>query len=202
MIKKLSFIDAVRFVFSGAILYLYLYFLFPDEAARFASASGVFFPLVIVVVGSGIYFVYRPLLYDPVIERLQCALNRSSYRRRLMEWYSVDFSSASRLWIQIRDSHLRERYGRLGWQAAGLHMAYQAGLLGLMVSVVGFCKDLKLHSMALAAVGALLLVAAVLSDRRHETVEGDMLVSLQRQDVDEIAKSLGYCVAIEGQGGG
>ena len=124
---KITLSESMRFLFPGVVFYIYLYIIFPTQSGAFAQSAGVIgFPLILIVVGSLIYFIYRPVIYDPIIERIQYRWNPFgvNYRKLLKSRYDIDFNQATRLFSLIRDQHLIEKYTNLSMEAAGIHMLY------------------------------------------------------------------------------
>ena len=192
--KELTLVKAIRFAFPGAILYFYLYLLFPIESVKFAVGSGpVGFPLMLVVTGSAIYFVYRPLVYDFMITGAQSWINPSCHRRVLMEWYDLkETKAATELFVEVRNKFLADQYKLTAEQAAGIHMMYIAGILGMPLGILELFQASAWSWPVILICGVVSFIAAAMSDRQYETWEGNMLKALPRKDVDEIAKKLGH----------
>src|SRR5258705_7236482 len=125
--KDLSLAEAIRFLSPGVIFFVYLYFVYPAAAKEFVSATGTIgFPLILMVIGSIIYFLYRAILYDRFIERLHMLYtrNRQTARQFLMSEYGINFSEACLLWKVMRDTHLSRSSGSRMNHSAGLHLMY------------------------------------------------------------------------------
>jgi hypothetical protein len=194
-LSDLSLADGLRFVFSGVIAYLYLYLLTPSTAQEFALTAGTLgFPLVLAVVGSAIYFLYRPLVYDPLIERVQSRFlrGRPNYRQFLVAEYCISFSEAGLLWTQIRDLHLVGRYKTLRVQAAGIHMTYLAGLLALPFVITAAARGETCKAGLFLTIALVSGIAGFLNDASFEEIECSMLKSVARENRDTVATNLGY----------
>src|SRR5205085_6026438 len=137
--KDLSLAEAIRFLYPGVIFFVYLYFVYPAGAKEFVSTTGTIgFPLILFVSGSIIYFLYRAILYDRLIERLHILYRRKrqSARQFLMLEYGINFSDACLLWKVIRDTYLGSSSVSRMNHSAGLHMMYLLGLLAIPFLII------------------------------------------------------------------
>ena len=193
--KDFTIADGLRYVFSGVIAFAYLYAFDAKLARDFAAAAGpIGFPMVAAVVGSVFYFIYRPLIYNHLLERLQTAYQRShlNYRQFLMKEYGIDFPTASHLWIQIRDTHLKDSYASLRIQSAGIHMTYLASFLALPFALLSVAAGSSGKAGAFSLICAVAFVAGFLNDADYEETECNMLLVLDREKRDDIATKLGH----------
>jgi hypothetical protein len=91
---EFNFVDAVRYVFAGVIAFCYYAIINPPSAATIANSLGtVGLPLVLAVLGSLIYFVYRPLLYDLVIQQIHSMVRgrKSNYCKLLKSQFVAGY---------------------------------------------------------------------------------------------------------------
>ena len=193
---KLSLPESMRLFFSGIILYLCIYIVYPEETGKFAISSGAMgFPLILGVTGSLIYFIYRPIIYDPIIERLQLKWNPfgRNYRQEFINRYAISFDQTTRLFILVRNTYLQDKYVQLSLQGAGIHLLYQASILLLTIGVtVGIVNGFETKPIALIVSGIFTFCAGYLYDSKYEMLERDMIMELGWKKIDLIAKNLGY----------
>ena len=193
--KDMKIAEGLRFLSSGVILFAYAYVFCENTVRDFAKAAGpVGLPMVLLIGGSVIYFIYRPLLYDPLIKRLQTGHKRErpNYRQLLMDEYGISFKNSDRLFIQIRDTYLYERYTDLKTRAAGIHMTYLASLLAMPCILLSALAGDWTKLCVFTAICGLAFVAGFLNDGAYEEKETDMLLSLGQEKRDEIANRLGF----------
>ncbi len=69
--KDFSLSNALRYVFPSMVVYLYLYMLDAKIAERFRDSLGVLGIIAFVFLGSIAYLLYRPILYDYLIQWFQ-----------------------------------------------------------------------------------------------------------------------------------
>ena len=191
--KDLTFTEALRFAFSGFMLYIYVYLILPDEATSFSDATGTIgFPLALTVLGSALYFVYRPL-YDLLIEPLLDSWPKlgENYRHELCSRFQVTPRQATELFAEVRASHLGDRYSSLAAQSAGIHMTYLTGVLAVIVGGIGAAQE-KPTGWLLILLGVLAFVAGCLNDAKYERMERNMLVQVDKKKIEMIATALGY----------
>jgi hypothetical protein len=193
---SISLSESMRFLFPGVVLYLYLYIIFPIQSANFAQSVGVIeFPLILIVLGSLIYFVYRTIIYDPIIERILCKWNPlgSSYRKLLKDRYGISTDQATRLFILIRDNLLLEKYKNISMEAAGIHMLYIAGILGILTGgILGLISGIHSKYIILTITGFIVTVGGYFYNSKYEALEHDMVVNLGWEKIDTIANTLNY----------
>ena len=193
--SNISLLEFIRYVFSGAILYICLYIFYPEYVGLIAEKAGVIgFPIIMAVIGILIYFLYRPLIYDPLIERLQYKFNPfgKNYRQELTQRYKINFEQATRLFILIRDNYLKDKYHNLKMQSAGIHMMYQASIIFSVVGLIVYLNEKDSKSIVLMIVSLIIFIGAYLQDSKYEILERDMLLSLGWDKIDEIAFNIGY----------
>jgi hypothetical protein len=198
--KELTFVEALRYVFSGVIAFAFYAFLDPVAATAMSKTLGpIGLPLVLAVGGTLIYFVYRPLLYNLIIHPLHGVLRgtRSNHLKLMQKQYSHGSRALSRLdaislFRQLVATHLRPEHDRLAADTAGTHMTYMAGLLAVGFAVVAHSQgDLPARTQ-FAWGGIILLVCGCLMDWRLERMETDMVLQLGTEKRDQVAASLGF----------
>jgi hypothetical protein len=192
-VQEFRLVDAIRLLFPGVALFLFVYSVYPGQMARLAESTGVIgFPLILGVAGSSVYYAYRPLIYDPLIERLlhRYSTSGAGARRALMDRYATTFDRAARLHSVIVELHLPPYVDKRLFTASGVHMLYQSGFLAAVVAVVAFTHDQAARGIYLCAVCIVALVAAFLADSRYEAFEHDMILGMGWDRVDVIAATL------------
>ena len=83
VMEDLSLANAMRYMFPGVVIYSYLYVSDSSVIKGLNDSFGTFGTTIsLVVLGSIIYLIYRPLFYDGIIVRLQdkFRLNSDNYR--------------------------------------------------------------------------------------------------------------------------
>ena len=187
---RLQIGDLFRFAISGVVAYLYLLLSKPEIAKKLESATGTIgFPLVLIVAGSFIYYLYRPLVFDHFIRWF---LNRISdgcteYQQFLCKKLNVDQAEVDRLWRIIQ-----ERYPpKTEWQVrtAGIHMIYIGGILAIVFSIWCFSEGEPTKAFWFSIWGILCLSAAILNNVSYEREEFARLRSLPTADVESIVKN-------------
>lgn len=185
--KDLSLSNAFRYMFSGVLAYFYLYIYDVSIAKQALAFSGIGITILLIVIGSVIYLLYRPLFYDMIIIRLQdrCRLNSDNYRTFLKKRYDIGTYESSLLWSQIRDKYFKNRYSEfMRITASGIHLIYIAGIIAIPFSIWGFMiSDFKL-SLIFLGIASIFLFGAFLNDRNYEDTELRFLYSLDDDELD------------------
>ena len=203
---QLNLIDALRYFFSPFVVFFYLAVYSPRHAIWLQASFGTVGLVSFLVAGTVVYFVYRQLLYNPLILWLHDTLGRRhSYRRYLGDRYSICRGRfwlpsctlrARRLYLHIKLPTDRSHADPTRLRASGIHLLYQAGLWTIPFIAFSISKSMCLV-LFFGVSGVLLLWAAFLADKDYEEEELVVLKGCLDQ-ADEAAKSFGYAKNCEG----
>ncbi|MFQ5853338.1 MAG: hypothetical protein ACE5JU_22490 [Candidatus Binatia bacterium] len=192
--KDLSFPDAIRYIFSPAIAYFYL--LISDRAIAknlLNSLAPLEIGFALIVLGVVVYLLYRPLIYNLIITRIQdrFRLKTDNYRTFLKKRYTIGTHEACLLWDQIKEEYLKDRYSAdMRTFASGVHLLYLSGTVALPFLIWRLSIKDWLSSLLFVGVAAVCLTAAFLSDRYYEDVEMRLLRSLENSQLDLFANQV------------
>ena len=164
--------NAIRYMFPGAITYAYIYMSDSSVIKGLNDSLGTLgTPISLVVLGSIIYLIYRPLFYDGIITCLQdkFRFNSDNYRTYLKKRYNLNTNLAKRLFIKIRDKYLKDYYSEdMKIQASGVHFIYIAGIIAIPFSIWrGVVYDYRL-AVIFFSFASILILCGFLSDRFYE----------------------------------
>lgn len=186
--KDLSLANAMRYMFPGVVIYFYLYVCDSSFLKGLNDSIGFLGTMVpLVVLGSIIYLVYRPLFYEGIIIRLQdiFRLNSNNYRTFLKKRYNLNTYQAKRLFIKIRDKYLKDHYSEdtkiIG---SGIHFIYIAGIIAMPFIIWSIAvNDCKL-ALSFFLFALVLMLSGFLLDRQYEDRELDSLLDLGDDKLD------------------
>jgi len=192
---KLSLSEALRYLFAGFVGFFYMFIYDAAMAERLLNRFGALgLTLSLLVASALLYFVYRPLIYDLIIIRLQDAIRFRSENSRtyLKQRYVLSTSEAQRLFRHVRDRHLGEWYALRATEASGIHFLYLAGILAVPFLILTLVHRNWQQWPFFATASVVFFFAGFLLDRRYETDECGMIKSVDKSVVDAIARTQGY----------
>jgi hypothetical protein len=196
---SLTLNDALRYFFAPFVLFFYLAVYDKCEAKLLQESFGTTGVISFAVTGSVLYFVYRYLIYNPIIQWCHDILRRETYRRFLGQNYKICRGKywspsctirATKLYTQISLSDERLRVETARIRASGIHLLYQAGLFAIPFMVFSADKSLARCSF-FAASAVILFITAAIADMSFEDEELMVLKSAP-DAMDKGAKILGY----------
>lgn len=183
-----SLANAMRYMFPGVVTYSYLYVSDSSVIKGLNDSFGTFETTIsLVVLGSIIYLIYRPLFYDGIIVRLQdkFRLNSDNYRTFLKKRYNLNTYMAKRFFIKIRDKYLKDHYSEdMKILASGIHFIYIAGIVAMPFAIWrGMAYDYNL-AVIFFLFALLFMLSGFLLDRYYEDRELDLLLDLGNAKLD------------------
>jgi len=164
-----------------------------------SKALGVLgFPLILIAVGTLLYLVYRPFIYDAVIIHLQdwARLRSNNYRTFLKTRYRITATEAIVLWRLIREERFKEKYGTLQTMASGVHLLYLVGVLALPFGIWNLTSDRTALGCSLIGLSIIFLTGAFLQDKHYESLELYFLKTIPMQELDAIVEQTGLVASI------
>ena len=192
----LSLSNAFRYMFSAIVACGYLYI---GDASLFKQ---VFDSLGIIgsttsllVIGSVIYLLYRPLFYDIVILRLQdkCRLESDNYRTFLKKRYRISTHEAMLLWVQIRNKYFKDHYSEnMENDASGIHFMYIIGIMAIPFTIWKLIIGDFGLTLIFLVITSICLMSAFLRDRTYENTELRFIYSLNDDELDSFASKMLY----------
>ncbi len=191
--KDLSLADAFRYMFSGVIFYIYLYIhdsSITDEIPKPIGQIGVV--ILLLVVGSLIYFVYRALIYNIIIIRIQDLLRfrTNNYRTYLKKQYRLNTREAMQLFYLIGDKFFKEKYTGLKVTAGGIHLLYICGILGIPFCILNMFQHHSFQIFLFSFGSLFFLLGGFLLDRNYEDLELNFLRSLDKKELDSFVNKI------------
>lgn len=196
----LSFV--IRYLFPGLVILLYyhLYDKGADEIFTAFSSQGklILFSLTGVI----LYIVYRPLVYNPLIPRIQDFWRRKSdnYRTYLVKKYKPEYQietkEAQFLYHEIKRLIDRPYSEEMLVSASCIHLLYMAGLSGILSSIVVAIIWLVGNAgnwwilLGIFFAGCILLIAGFFSDKYYETIELGIIKHFNDDEMNTIADRL------------
>lgn len=193
MIGELRFVEALRFIFSGGVIYAYWYYWDAEAAGHFASSAGsVGFPVILAVIGCVAYFTYRPLIYQPVLQPL-VRLHAKSYVHTIEERLGeISRQDADRIYLLLRDeptvAPLREK---MEVDAAGIHMTCLAGIAAFPFVVIAAISGEWEEAAIYGCLAVALLSAGHANDLTFERRESDLVASVSDSELLGVARRIG-----------
>lgn len=191
--KDLSLADAFRYMFSGVIFYIYLYVHDSSIADKISKPIGLIGVVIfLLVVGSLIYFVYRALIYNFIIIRIQDLLRfrTDNYRTYLKKQYRLETREAMQLFYLIGDNFFRDKYTRLKMTAGGIHLLYIGGILGIPFSILNMVEHHSVQILLFSFGSFFFLLGGFLLDRNYEDLELKFLLSLDEKELDSFVNKI------------
>ena len=194
MLKDLSLSNAFRYMFSPVIAYFYLYICNASLAKQVIASLGILgITISFLVLGSVIYLLYRPFVYNIIILRLQdiCRLKSNNYRTFLKKRYSIGTYEAMLLWVQIRDKYFKDCYSEMmKITASGIHLSYLAGIIAIPFTIWRFMVSDFKPALLFLVITSIFLLGAFLYDRYYEDTELRFLYSLNDNKLDLFASKM------------
>jgi hypothetical protein len=196
---QLTLIDALRYFFAPCVLFSY--FVFYDRSyvvdlnKDFVGVGTVAF----LVAGTIIYFVYRYLIYDPIILWLHDVFRKNSWRRFFGDRYILTNGNwwtptctlrALRLYYEMSIGENKFQSEPLRVRASAIHLLYQAGLLAIPFFLFSACNGSNLQRIFFGGVSFIFLITAILADKNYEEQEYVFLKS-KIVELDPAANRLG-----------
>ena len=168
-------------------------------AREFAVTTGtVGFPLILIVLGVSTYFIYRGLIYNPVILYLQTKYvtnrHRLNYRQYLMKEYEINFIQAGQLFSQISELYFSEKYSpKIRTMASGIHLTYLVSLTTIPYIIFSIYRHDLAKIFVFISICLIAFVSAFLLDASYEEWECNMMISNSTQiQRNVIANKLGF----------
>ena len=192
--KDLSLANAMRYMFHGAVFYIYLKVSDPSVITGLNDTFGVIgTTITLVVLGSIIYLIYRPLFYDGIIVHLhdKFRFNSDNYRTFLKKRYKLNTYEAKRLFIKIREKYLKDCYSEdMKIIASGIHFIYIAGIIAILFSIWRIIENDYNLAVIFLIFASILMLSAFLLDRNYEDRELDLLLDMGNAKLDSEFSSI------------
>ncbi len=203
----LTLTDALRYFFAPFVVFMYLTIYDSEMARKLQYDVGSAGTVAFLVAGSAFYFVYRYLVYNPIILWLHDVWRKQTYRRYLAERYEICnckfWFPACSLRAQTVYRHIQFPKDRRGndlmqTTAAGVHLLYQACLLALPFLVLSISKSNDHHPLFFAIAVLLFGLTAILADKSYEE---DELIQLKGAtlEADTVAELCGFAKRTNGK---
>lgn len=195
---NLTLNDAFRYLFGGVLFFALLYQARPVQAAAFVDGVGpVGLPLILLVGGTLIYFLYRAFIYESIVVRLQdaCRFRSHNYRTYLSAEFGLTRRQAEFMIRSARHDSLSGQYAAMANTAGAIHFLYLGGALVFPFSVVWLVLGDTWLGLAGFAIATLLFVGGFLEDRRYESRELSMLLMLPAENVTALANQVNKSLA-------
>jgi hypothetical protein len=174
---NMSTSDAIRFTVTGLVLTGLLYVVSPDIVNSLIEKGAVVLAMFAFAAGTILYFIYRSLLYEPFLTRLQDCCRRArnpNYRMRFRATFGCRTNRAELFRLYIRS---RRALPELSKYASGAHMLYLSSFL-FFAFAVWSCIDGDTKTPCIIPLflgGCILFASAFLQDRHTENLETRIL---------------------------
>lgn len=198
-IFSFSLKDLIKYFLSGPIFCGFLAYY--DNAVWKYLVSvfpAVVFPLFILVLGVLFYFIYRPLIFETAILRLQdfLRIETESYRTFFKKRYGISTAEAAVLMDDVTENITYERYeknwGTVGVavEGAGIHMVYMVSIFSLIFSLLSIANHNINKFIVLFLISMISFTASFLNQRRYEDMELRFIKGANIMDIDLYAMQL------------
>jgi hypothetical protein len=198
--KDFSLANLIRYVFPSFVLYVYFLLVNPSGTSEFTEQIKWIGIIAFIFVGCVMYFLYRTVFHRCAIPKLQDLFRRKSANFRIYAKakYKIDSYQANLIWMRVRTKFLKDEYhAPMVESAAGAHLLYISGILGIFVCILGlFLKCLGFdylwgyRLLAVLFIGLATSLSAFWWDKSYEDIEFRMFCSLEQDYVDAYIQAL------------
>jgi hypothetical protein len=194
--NKLTLNDILRYVAIGYVISAVMYYCERSWVVELFTVLGVAgFTVAAFVLGSLVYLIYRPLIYNLILFFIVDRLYSLSIRRTLMQRYTVaSHFEADALWKTLQNnSRIKAQLPPIELGSSGIHFLYMTAVvtfLGAIYITFGTGFTTPVWVMLLVALAC--ATAAVTSDIFVEKQVKLLFTMMGQQSVEKVVTEAGY----------
>lgn len=188
--------DAFRYIMIGFAILGYQYYWDTTGTKVIVEKLTIVGAIIVSLsVGTLIYILYRSLIYNTIINRVQDLFRTKrgtpNYRTYFKSEFELKGDEPRQLYNFIIQKHLSKKIESYQSYFAGIHYAYMVGIIGAVYGIASLVIDGKESLFwSYLSFSCLILLGGFLADRRAETDEYLLLKSLGEQEIENAKKEL------------
>lgn len=196
--SELKLSEAIRYLATGMIVFIVAYTCFPSKIstllAEFGTIGG---PVLVFVVGSISFLIYRAVIYNFILFLVIDALNRGNVRTQLLERYNIKRRyEAEIVWKTISKVLLSRDPSSPDLPSSEVHLLY---ITSIATTVGGIYHWFLADATNAAALKTGMVIVAIFSfiaalnhDYRVEKIEAMSLRGADWTKISEYLVRIGY----------
>lgn len=196
----LKLAEILRYLATGIVVFATAYACFPDSTSKllhdFGTIGG---PIVVFVIGSIAFLMYRTLLYHLILFYILDNLNKQNVRSQLISRYNIEGKYEAEIaWRGISSNVLEKDAAVLDLPSSEVHLLYVTCVFTFVCSVFMFSFQLPssfdtfINAIIMISLSGLSGIGALLYDYRVEKMESMVLKMTDIKKLDKHMKRIGF----------
>lgn len=193
--QNLNLSDSLRYLTIGYVSIGLLYICDKAKTLELLENLGVIeISIFAFAFGSIIYLIYKPIIYHYFVMPFQdfTRKNSDNFRTSLKKRYNMNTREAMIFWFFLRSKVKYQDHVFLEKESSGIHLLYMSGFISLAFSIWQFIIGHNKIAIIILTIAIVLEISAFFYERFMEDFEFKLLLSMECDEVDELAKKLKF----------
>lgn len=196
--SELKLSETIRYLAAGMVVFIVAYTCFPGKISTLLTAFGTIGgPLLVFVVGSISFVIYRSIIYNLILFLVLDKLNRSNVRNQFLAKYNINGRYEAEIVWKVTSKEILSRDSSiLDLPSSEVHLLYITFITSTVGAIyhwfLGDDTSLTALKIGMPVVAILSFIAALNHDYRVEKLEALTLKGANWKEISEYLKRIGY----------